>query len=93
LTPLIGSKATIVVDIAGLTGNLVILPIALMLLSFGQALGPSPEMGKPASPRAAMTTTIPAALGVALHQPVVLTPAIAILLVLTGVQIPAVQAV
>jgi predicted permease len=90
LTPLIGSKATIVVDVAGLTGNLVILPVTLLLLSFGQTLVRSPDAGKPASGRAAITATILPTLGDALFQPVVLSPAIAILFVLIGLQTPAI---
>src|ERR1700759_1830475 len=41
LTPLIGSNATVVVDFAGLTGNIVILPATLVLLSFDQVSGGS----------------------------------------------------
>src|SRR5271168_4181128 len=36
LTPLIGGKATLVVDFAGLTGNIVILPVTLVLLSYAE---------------------------------------------------------
>src|SRR3984957_20706290 len=39
LTPLIGDRATLVVDFAGLTGNIIILPATLVLLSFAQASG------------------------------------------------------
>ncbi len=41
LTPLIGDKATIVVDVAGLTGNIVILPATLVLLSYAREQKPS----------------------------------------------------
>jgi len=87
LTPLIGAKATVVVDVAGLTGNLVILPVTLVLLSFGQTLKRSPDAGNPASEPAPIT--IASAFGDALLQPVVLSPAIAILLVLTGLPMSA----
>ena len=88
LTPLIGSKATVVVDVAGLTSNLVILPVTLVLLSYGQRLKQSGERDRPAAKGASMTATILSAMRDALLQPVVLSPAIAVVFVLIGVHLP-----
>ena len=89
LTPLIGSKATLVVDFAGLTGNIVILPATLVLLSFDQVSGGSGNRncnGPKDSVRAGITT----ALKGSLLQPVVLSPLLAIVVVLVNIHLPGV---
>jgi predicted permease len=85
LTPLIGSNATVVVDFAGLTGNIIILPTTLVLLSFAQARGDG-SGGDWHSTGDGITT----ALKGSLLQPVVLSPLLAIALVLLNVRMPGV---
>ena len=91
LTPLIGSKATLVVDFAGLTGNIVILPATLALLSFDQVSGGSGDgNGKCSGPKPSVGASITTALKGSLLQPVVLSPLLAIVLVLVNIHLPAV---
>jgi len=85
LTPLIGSNATVVVDFAGLTGNIIILPTTLVLLSFAQVRGDG-SGGDWHSTGDSITT----ALKRSLLQPVVLSPLLAIALVLLNVRMPGV---
>jgi malonate transporter len=85
LTPLIGSNATVVVDFAGLTGNIIILPTTLVLLSFAQVRGGG-SGGDWHSTGDGITT----ALKGSLLQPVVLSPLLAIALVLLNVRMPGV---
>ena len=85
LTPLIGSNATVVVDFAGLTGNIIILPTTLVLLSFAQVRGDG-SGGDWHSTGDGITT----ALKGSLLQPVVLSPLLAIELVLLNVRMPGV---
>jgi hypothetical protein len=86
LTPLIGSKATLVVDFAGLTGNIIILPATLVLLSFAQASGDG--VGKCSGPKPSVGASIMTALKGSLLQPVVLSPSLAIVLVLADIHLP-----
>jgi malonate transporter len=81
LTPLIGGNAIVVVDFAGLTGNIIILPTTLVLLSVAQLHGG----GGDGDWRAIAT-----ALKGSLLQPVVLSPLLAITLVLLNIHLPAV---
>jgi hypothetical protein len=91
LTPLIGSRATLVVDFAGLTGNIIILPATLVLLSFDQASGGSGDGGgKCSGPKPSVGATVTTALKGSLLQPVVLSPLLAIALVLVNVDLPGV---
>src|SRR3984885_8436976 len=85
LTPLIGSNATVVGDFAGLTGNIIILPTTLVLLSFAQERGDG-SGGDWHSTGEGITT----ALKGSLLQPVVLSPLLAIALVLLNVRMPGV---
>jgi malonate transporter len=85
LTPLIGSNATVVVDFAGLTGNIIILPTTLVLLSFARVRGDG-SGGDWHSTGDGITT----ALKGSLLQPVVLSPLLAIALVLLNVRMPGV---
>jgi predicted permease len=85
LTPLIGSNATVVVDFAGLTGNIIILPTTLVLLSFAQVRGDG-SGGDWHSTGDGIAT----ALKGSLLQPVVLSPLLAIALVLLNVRMPGV---
>jgi malonate transporter len=85
LSPLIGSNATVVVDFAGLTGNIIILPTTLVLLSFAQVRGDSDG-----GDRQSTGDGIAAALKGSLLQPVVLSPLLAIVLVLLNIHLPAV---
>jgi malonate transporter len=85
LTPLIGSNATVVVDFAGLTGNIIILPTTPVLLSFAQVRGDGTG-GDWHSTGDGITT----ALKGSLLQPVVLSPLLAIALVLLNVRMPGV---
>jgi malonate transporter len=85
LTPLIGSNATVMVDFAGLTGNIIILPTTLVLLSFAQVRGDG-SGGDWHSTGDGITT----ALKGSLLQPVVLSPLLAIALVLLNVRMPGV---
>jgi malonate transporter len=85
LTPLIGSNATVVVDFAGLTGNIIILPTTLVLLSFAR-VGGDGSGGDWHSTGDGITT----ALKGSLLQPVVLSPLLAIALVLLNVRMPGV---
>lgn len=85
LTPLIGSHATVVVDLAGLTGNIIILPTTLALLSFAQVRGDG-NGGDWHSTGDGIST----ALKGSLLQPVVLSPLLAIALVLLNVRMPGV---
>jgi malonate transporter and related proteins len=89
LTPLIGSKATLVVDFAGLTGNIIILPATLVLLSFDQMSGGSGD-GKCRGPKPSVGASITTALKGSLLQPVVLSPLLAIGLVLVNLHLPGV---
>ena len=91
LTPLIGSKATLVVDFAGLTGNIIILPATLVLLSFDQVSGGSGDGdGKCSGPKPSVGASIMTALKGSLLQPVVLSPLLAIVLVLVNIHLPGV---
>ena len=91
LTPLIGSKATLVVDFAGLTGNIIILPATLVLLSFDQVTGGSGDGdGKCSGPKPSVGASITTALKRSLLQPVVLSPLLAIVLVLVNIHLPGV---
>ncbi len=96
LTPLIGDKATLVVDVAGLTGNIVILPLTLVLLSYvkekagfeektGSGSAKPGEGGQEEASVAALATR---SLGHAFSQPVVLAPLFAIAFVFTGIHLP-----
>jgi malonate transporter and related proteins len=89
LTPLIGGKATLVVDFAGLTGNIVILPATLVLLSFDQVSRGSGD-GKCSGPKPSVGASIATALKGSLLQPVVLSPLLAIVLVLVNIHLPGV---
>jgi malonate transporter and related proteins len=89
LIPLIGSKATLVVDFAGLTGNIIILPATLVLLSFDQVSSGSGD-GKCSGPKRSVGAGIATALNGSLRQPVVLSPLLAIVLVLVDIHLPAV---
>ena len=88
LIPLIGSKATLVVDFAGLTGNIIILPATLVLLSFAQVSGDGD--GKCRGPKPSVGASIMTTLKGSLLQPVVLSPPLAIVLVLVDIHLPAV---
>ena len=77
LTPIFGSKAVIVVDFAGLSGDLVILRITLVLLSFAQRR-------RDALDGATLAAILLPAAREALLQPVVVSPGLAIAFVLTG---------
>ena len=91
LTPLIGSRATLVVDFAGLTGNIIILPATLVLLSFDQVSGGSGDGdGKCSEPKPSLGASITTALKGSLLQPVVLSPLLAIVLVLVNIHLPGV---
>lgn len=91
LTPLIGGKATLVVDFAGLTGNIVILPATLVLLSFDQVSGGSDDGdGKCSGPKPSVGASIATALKGSLLHPVVLSPLLAIVLVLVNIHLPGV---
>jgi malonate transporter and related proteins len=84
-TPLIGSNATVVVDFAGLTGNIIILPTTLVLLSFAQVRGDGSGADWHSTGDGITT-----ALKGSLLQPVVLSPLLAIALVLLNVRMPGV---
>jgi malonate transporter len=84
LTPLIGSKATLVVDFAGLTGNIIILPATLVLLSFGQ-LGRDGGAGDCNGSKQSVGDRVATAVKGSLLQPVVLSPLLAIALVLLNI--------
>jgi malonate transporter and related proteins len=83
LTPLIGDNAIVVVDFAGLTGNIIILPATLVLLSFAQVRGDGGG-GNWRSTGEGIAT----ALKGSLLQPVVLSPLLAIVLVLLNFHLP-----
>jgi malonate transporter len=90
LTPLIGGKATIVVDVAGLTGNIVILPVTLVLLSYAEEKARSGSAkpcggGQQQATVAALATM---SLRHAIAQPVVLAPLFAIAFVFTNIHLP-----
>lgn len=92
LTPLIGDKATIVVDVAGLTGNIVVLPATLVLLSYAQekkvsGSGSACEQGQQ---KGSVLASVSKALRHAFTQPVVLAPLFAIAFVLTDTHLPSV---
>jgi malonate transporter and related proteins len=87
LTPLIGSKATLVVDFAGLTGNIIILPATLVLLSFAEVRGVDADR---CVPMQSVVDSIVTALKGSLLQPVVLSPLLAIVLVLLNIHLPVV---
>ena len=102
LTPLIGNKATLVVDVAGLTGNIVILPLTLVLLSYAKEkagvtdkAGAGSEAGagsaKPgeSGQEASVAALATKSLGHAFSQPVVLAPLFAIAFVFTDIHLPA----
>jgi len=95
LTPLIGDKATIVVDIAGLTGNIAILPATLVLLSYAREQKPADGQacqGKQGGGhgQASLLASVGTALRHAFTQPVVLAPLLAIAFVLTDIHLPGV---
>jgi malonate transporter and related proteins len=81
LTPLIGGNAIVVVDFAGLTGNIIILPTTLVLLSVAQLHGGGGDGDGD-------WRSIAAALKGSLLQPVVLAPLLAITLVLLNIHVP-----
>jgi malonate transporter len=81
LTPLIGGNAIVVVDFAGLTGNIIILPTTLVLLSVAQSHGGGGHGD---------WRSIATALKGSLLQPVVLSPLLAITLVLLNIHLPTV---
>ena len=92
LTPLIGDKATIVVDVAGLTGNIVILPATLVLLSYAQEQKPSGS-GKACERGQQQGSVLASAMKARRHavtQPIVLAPLFAIAFVLTNIHLPSV---
>src|SRR5580693_6784499 len=92
LTPLIGGKATIVVDVAGLTGNIVILPVTLVLLSYAEEKGRSGS-AKPCGggqQQASVAALATMSLRHAFTQPVVLAPLFAIAFVFTNIHLPSV---
>jgi len=103
LTPLIGNKATLVVDVAGLTGNIVILPLTLVLLSYakekagatdkagaGEKAGAgSAKAGEGGQKEASVAALAMKSLGHAFFQPVVLAPLFAIAFVFTDIHLPA----
>ena len=93
LTPLIGSKATLVVDIAGLTANILILPVTLVLLSYANEHekpgGGGKQGGKQCDGKEpALLSSVLAALHESFSQPVVLVPLAAIAFVLTDIRLP-----
>ena len=88
LTPLIGSKATLVVDVAGLTGNIVILPITLVLLSYAEEQERSAGSGGSGQKQVSVAALIAKSLRHAFSQPVVLAPLFAIAFVFTNIQLP-----
>ena len=92
LTPLIGSKATLVVDFAGLTGNILILPTTLVLLSFAQVSGGDKGVAENDVDRSGAEPSVGARIATALKgsllQPVVLSPLLAIVLVLANIHLP-----
>ena len=88
LTPLIGSKATLVVDVAGLTGNIVILPITLVLLSYAEEQKHSAGSGGSGQKQVSVAALIAKSLRHAFSQPVVLAPLFAIAFVFTNIQLP-----
>lgn len=90
LTPLIGNKATIVVDVAGLTGNIIILPLTLILLSYSQNGALSKDALEKSHNAASVAKAVGAALRHALTQPVVLSPVLAVVIVLTSTHLPAI---
>ncbi len=85
LRPIIQDKATLVVDFAGLSVNLLVVPLTLILLSYAQAAqsAEGQETGKPS-----VFKTILAAAREAITQPVVLAPLGAIACVLLGFHLP-----
>ena len=90
LTPLIGDKATLVVDVAGLTGNIVILPVTLVLLSYAkekQGAGSAKPCGG-GQEEASVAALVMKSLRHAFTQPVVLAPLFAIAFVLTNIHLP-----
>lgn len=90
LTPLIGDKATLVVDVAGLTGNIIILPATLVLLSYAKEKE-GPGSGKPCQggqEEASVTALAAKSLRHAFTQPVVLAPLFAVAFVLTNIHLP-----
>ena len=92
LTPLIGDKATLVVDVAGLTGNIVILPVTLVLLSYAKEKEQS-GFGKPCGggqKEASVAALAKKSLRHAFSQPVVLAPLFAVAFVLTNIHLPGV---
>ncbi len=92
LTPLIGDKATLVVDVAGLTGNIIILPATLVLLSYakekeGAGSAKPCNGGQEEDSVPALTLK---SLRHAFTQPVVLAPLFAVAFVLTNIHLPGV---
>ncbi len=90
LTPLIGDKATLVVDVAGLTGNIVILPVTLVLLSYAKEKEQSGS-GKPCGGGQEDTSVLALVMKSLRHafsQPVVLAPLFAIAFVFTDIHLP-----
>ena len=91
LTPLIGDKATVVVDVAGLTGNIVILPATLVLLSYAREQRPAEGRAcQGGHQQASLLASVGAALRRSFTQPVVLAPLLAIAFVLAGIRLPGV---
>ena len=90
LTPLIGDKATLVADVAGLTGNVVILPVTLVLLSYAkekQGTG-SAKPWEGGQEEASVAALVAKSLRNAFTQPVVLAPLFAVAFVLTNIHLP-----
>jgi predicted permease len=90
LTPLIGDRATIVVDVAGLTGNIIILPVTLVLLSYAEEKersdsGRSCQGGQK---EASVLALAGKSLRHAFTQPVVLAPLFAIAFVFANIHLP-----
>ena len=84
LTPLIKTETTVVIDFAGLTTSVIVLPMTLIILSYAQTSGKTDAHGSNSAQIEASMTT---ALRGAFLQPVVLSPAIAIVCVLFDLQL------
>ncbi len=90
LTPLIGNKATLVVDVAGLTGNIVILPVTLVLLSYAKEKerSGSEKSCQGGQKEASVLALASTSLRHAFSQPIVLAPLFAIAFVFTDIHLP-----
>ena len=90
LTPLIGDRATIVVDVAGLTGNIIILPATLVMLSYAQEKerSGSGKACRGGQKDASVLTLAGKSLHHAFTQPVVLAPLFAIAFVFANIHLP-----